>query len=156
MIVLELMTKKKMIETTFPVIDISQLAIPERSSYKPIYQISKWFARRSSAIFRAILLSACYRSSEKFMEHFYREENLSNITILDPFMGGGTTIVEGLRLGMNCIGGNSSLRKVGWSEKGKLKLKRSIPKTKKGIVKKHPRGSFPDNLPNSRGTVHIR
>ncbi|MCK4849215.1 MAG: hypothetical protein KAT16_09330, partial [Candidatus Heimdallarchaeota archaeon] len=94
----------KMIENDFPVLEISQLAIPERSSYKPIYQISKWFARRSSAIFRAILLSTNYTSSDNFMDKFYTEDSLSNITILDPFMGGGTTIVEGLRLGMNCIG----------------------------------------------------
>ena len=91
----------KMIENDFPVIKISQLAVPERSSYKPIYQMSKWFARRSSAIFRAILLSTNFNSSENFMEKFYTEESLSNVTILDPFMGGGTTIVEGLRLGMN-------------------------------------------------------
>jgi len=94
----------KMIENNFPVLEISQLAIPERSSYKPIYQISKWFARRSSAIFRAILLSTNYSSRDNFLDKFYAEDSLSNVTILDPFMGGGTTIVEGLRLGMNCIG----------------------------------------------------
>jgi putative DNA methylase len=94
----------KMIENFFPVLEVSHLAIPERSSYKPIYQISKWFARRSSAIFRAILLSSNYSSPENFMEKFYSEESLSHVTVLDPFMGGGTTIVEGLRLGMNCIG----------------------------------------------------
>jgi adenine-specific DNA methylase len=103
---------KRMIETSFPVIEISRLAIPERSSYKPIYQISKWFARRSSAVFRAILLSACYNSSKNFMKQFYEEENLSNVTLLDPFMGGGTTIVEGLRLGMNCIG--VDLNPIAW------------------------------------------
>ena len=103
---------KRMIETSFPVIEISQLAIPERSSYKPIYQISKWFARRSSAVFRAILLSSCYESSKNFMKHFYKEENLTNFTLLDPFMGGGTTIVEGLRLGMNCIG--VDLNPIAW------------------------------------------
>ncbi len=94
-----------MIETTFPIIEISQLAIPERSSYKPIYQISKWFARRSSAIFRAILLSCTLNSSENFMDEFYNaKDSFKDITILDPFMGGGTTIIEALRLGMQCIG----------------------------------------------------
>ncbi|MHA1513072.1 MAG: DNA methyltransferase [Candidatus Hodarchaeales archaeon] len=94
----------KMIENEFPVLEISQLAIPERSSYKPIYQISKWFARRSSATFRAILLSTNYSKPDNFMDKFYNEDSLSKVTVLDPFMGGGTTIVEGLRLGMNCIG----------------------------------------------------
>ncbi|MHA1443918.1 MAG: DNA methyltransferase [Candidatus Hodarchaeales archaeon] len=94
----------KMIENEFPVLEISQLAIPERSSYKPIYQISKWFARRSSATFRAILLSTNYSKPDNFMDKFYNEDSLSKVTILDPFMGGGTTIIEALRLGMNCIG----------------------------------------------------
>ncbi|MHA2052415.1 MAG: DNA methyltransferase [Candidatus Hodarchaeales archaeon] len=93
-----------MIENEFPTREISRLAIPERSSYKPIYQISKWFARRASSTFRAILLSACYTSSEAFMERFYAESSLSDVVIMDPFMGGGTTIIEGLRLGMKCIG----------------------------------------------------
>ncbi|MHA1992904.1 MAG: DNA methyltransferase [Candidatus Hodarchaeales archaeon] len=96
---------RRMIETTFPIIEISQLAIPERSSYKPIYQMSKWFARRSSSIFRAILLSCILDPSDDIMKEFYEvKDNFNNITILDPFMGGGTTIIEALRLGMNCIG----------------------------------------------------
>ena len=96
---------KRMIETSFPIIEISQLAIPERSSYKPIYQISKWFARRSSAIFRAILLSSILDPSDDIMREFYKaNDSFKGITILDPFMGGGTTIIEALRLGMNCVG----------------------------------------------------
>ncbi len=96
---------KKLIETTFPIVEISKLAIPERSSYKPIYQISKWFARRSSSIFRAILLGCILDPSENLMEHFYTtEDTLNEHVILDPFMGGGTSIIEALRLGMKCIG----------------------------------------------------
>ncbi|MHA1976859.1 MAG: DNA methyltransferase, partial [Candidatus Hodarchaeales archaeon] len=96
---------EKMIETTFPIIEISQLAIPERSSYKPIYQMSKWFARRSSSIFRAILLSCILSPSDDIMDEFYNaKDSFKNVTVLDPFMGGGTTIIEALRLGMKCIG----------------------------------------------------
>jgi adenine-specific DNA methylase len=96
---------KKLIETTFPIMEISRLAIPERSSYKPIYQISKWFARRSSSIFRAILLGCKLDPSENLMKHFYgTEDTLNKLVVLDPFMGGGTSIIEALRLGMNCIG----------------------------------------------------
>ncbi len=102
----------KLIETTFPIREISELAIPERSSYKPIYQISKWFARRSSSTFRAILLSSLLEPNEDLMKHFYSEHDFSNITVLDPFVGGGTTIIEGLRLGMNCVG--IDLNPVAW------------------------------------------
>ncbi|MFX1504981.1 MAG: hypothetical protein ACFFDC_02600 [Promethearchaeota archaeon] len=94
----------RLIEQIFPVREISQLAIPERSSYKPIYQISKWFARRSSSTFRALLLGAILPPSTDLMANFYSNHDFTNITILDPFVGGGTTIIEGLRLGLKCIG----------------------------------------------------
>ncbi len=96
---------KRMIESTFPIIDVSRLAIPERSSYKPIYQISKWFARRSSSIFRAILLGCVLNPSDNLMKEFFKTKGtFKEITVLDPFMGGGTTIIEALRLNMKCIG----------------------------------------------------
>ncbi|MFX0016291.1 MAG: hypothetical protein ACFE98_16995 [Candidatus Hermodarchaeota archaeon] len=94
----------KLIEEKFPILEISKLAIPERSSYKPIYQISKWFARRSSSIFRAILLGSILPPSDDLMMNFYLDHDFSDITVLDPFMGGGTTIIEGLRLGLSCVG----------------------------------------------------
>jgi len=94
----------RLIEQYFPIKEISQLAIPERSSYKPIYQISKWFARRSSSTFRALLLGALLPPSADLMVNFYDNHNFSNITVLDPFVGGGTTIIESLRLGLNSIG----------------------------------------------------
>ncbi len=102
----------KLIETTFPIREISELAIPERSSYKPIYQISQLFARRSSSTFRSILLSSLLEPNEDLMSQFYSEHDFSNITVLDPFVGGGTTIIEGLRLGMNCVG--IDLNPVAW------------------------------------------
>ena len=94
----------KLIEETFPIEEISKLAIPERSSYKPIYQISKWFARRSSSMFRAIILGSVLSSNENLMDQFYLDHDFKNYLLLDPFMGGGTSIIEGLRLGINCVG----------------------------------------------------
>ena len=46
------------IEIGFPIVEINRLAEPERNSFKPIYQMHKWFARRASCVFRAILLGA--------------------------------------------------------------------------------------------------
>ncbi len=94
----------KLIEETFPIKEISQLAVPERSSYKPIYQISKWFARRSSSMFRAIILGCVLSSNDNLMDSFYVEHNFKDLILLDPFMGGGTSIIEGLRLGIKCVG----------------------------------------------------
>jgi adenine-specific DNA methylase len=102
----------RLIEEKFPIKEISELAIPERSSYKPIYQISKWFARRSSSTFRAILLGSILPKSADLMDEFYKNHDFSDITVFDPFVGGGTTIIEALRLGLNCIG--IDLNPVAW------------------------------------------
>ena len=38
------------IEVGFPIVEINRLAEPERKSFKPIYQMHKWFARRASCV----------------------------------------------------------------------------------------------------------
>jgi putative DNA methylase len=49
---------KHAIEEYFPIVEINRLAVPERNAFKPIYQMHKWFARRASSVFRAILLAS--------------------------------------------------------------------------------------------------
>ncbi|MBI4488884.1 MAG: DUF1156 domain-containing protein [Deltaproteobacteria bacterium] len=102
--------------------EINRLAVPERNSFKPIYQMHKWFARRASCVFRAILLAALKPAVQAdgtptdLMEEFYKDHSSDPDTkdkvILDPFMGGGTTVVEALRLGCQVIG--IDLNPVAW------------------------------------------
>ena len=93
---------RKAIEESFPVVEINRLAIPERNAFKPIYQMHKWFARRASCVFRAILLSAMKPAGTDIMTEFYKDHtndaDTNGIRILDPFMGGGTTIVPERKL----------------------------------------------------------
>ncbi|MBW2737989.1 MAG: DUF1156 domain-containing protein, partial [Deltaproteobacteria bacterium] len=107
---------KKAIEESFPVVEINRLAIPERNAFKPIYQMHKWFARRASCVFRAILLSAMKPAGTDIMTEFYKnhtnDPDTNGVRILDPFMGGGTTIVEALRLGCHVTG--IDLNPVAW------------------------------------------
>lgn len=107
---------KKAIEEYFPIVEINKLAVPERNSFKPIYTMHKWFARRSSSVFRAILLAAMKPAGSDIMEEFYKDHTNDPDTngkiVLDPFMGGGTTIVEALRLGCKVIG--IDLNPVAW------------------------------------------
>ena len=107
---------KRAIEEDFPIVEINRLAAPERNSFKPIYQMHKWFARRASCVFRAILLGALKPAGTNIMEEFYKDHSNDPDTngkiILDPFMGGGTTIVEGSRLGMQMFG--CDLNPVAW------------------------------------------
>ena len=109
---------KTCLEVDFPIIPINRIAKPEMSSgaaRKPIYTWQKWWARRSSAVFRSILLSAATKApadpsatSKLVWETFYadmqKKKSLSHIKVADIFMGGGTTIVEALRLGMQAQG----------------------------------------------------
>ncbi|MBI4489411.1 MAG: DUF1156 domain-containing protein [Deltaproteobacteria bacterium] len=107
---------KRAIEESFPIVEINRLAVPERNAFKPIYQMHKWFARRASCVFRAILLGAMKPAGTNIMEEFYKDHtndpDTNGKVILDPFMGGGTTVVEGLRLGCKVIG--IDLNPVAW------------------------------------------
>lgn len=107
---------KRAIEEDFPIVEINRLAVPERNSFKPIYQMHKWFARRASCVFRAILLGALKPAGTNIMEEFYKDHSNDPDTkgkvVLDPFMGGGTTVVEALRLGCKVIG--VDLNPVAW------------------------------------------
>lgn len=107
---------KRTIEEGFPIIEINRLAVPERNAFKPIYQMHKWFARRASCVFRAILLGCLKPAGTDIMEEFYKDHtndpDTNGKVILDPFMGGGTTVVEALRLGCKVIG--IDLNPVAW------------------------------------------
>lgn len=110
------------IEVGFPIVEINRLAEPERNSFKPIYQMHKWFARRASCVFRAILLGSLKPAfnpdgtAVDLMEEFYKDHSNDTDTkgkvVLDPFMGGGTTVVEALRLGCKVVG--IDLNPVAW------------------------------------------
>jgi adenine-specific DNA methylase len=118
------------IEDSFPVVEINRLAIHENNpeNIRPIYKMHRWFARRASCIFRAILLG-CLKSlpldengrptktgAELIMEEFYKEHandpDTEGKSILDPFMGRGTTVVEAIRLGCAVLG--IDLNPVAW------------------------------------------
>lgn len=108
--------QKRAIEESFPIVEINRLAVPERNAFKPIYQMHKWFARRASCVFRAILLGAMKPAGTDIMAEFYKDHtddpDTNGVRILDPFMGGGTTVVEALRLGCNVTG--IDLNPVAW------------------------------------------
>ena len=107
---------RRAIEESFPIVEINRLAVPERNAFKPIYQMHKWFARRASCVFRAILLGAMKPAGADIMAEFYKDHtddpDTNGVRILDPFMGGGTTVVEALRLGCHVTG--VDLNPVAW------------------------------------------
>ena len=117
---------KTCLEVDFPIAQINQISTVEASSgaaTKPIYQIGKWYARRQSSVFRSLLLAAATEApndpseaAKSIWSHYYcnhqKARKYSNLKVLDPFMGGGTTLVEGNRLGMQMTG--IDLNPVAW------------------------------------------
>ncbi len=94
-----------MIETAFDVPFIADLALHEKQiqqNYRPVIAIHKWFARRPGTLFRGLLLSEF--SQGKLKDNFFESHNLKGITVLDPFMGGGTPLLEANRVGCDIIG----------------------------------------------------
>lgn len=90
-----------------PVEQLYQLAIREGNAKKPVYEMHKWWARRLGSVFRMLLLLATApenQSDAELWRRFYEGDNLSGLRLLDPFMGGGTSIIEGTKLKIQTAG----------------------------------------------------
>lgn len=94
-----------MIEKNFDISFIADLALREKQiqqNYRPIIAVHKWFARRPGTLFRGLLLSEFL--DKPLSEVFYQSNRLRGIRVADPFMGGGTPLIEANRLGCDVIG----------------------------------------------------
>jgi len=113
------------IEYDFPIEQLNRIAQKEApvGGRKPLYNLHKWWARRLSSVFRMLILAAFAEEDIHPTELWRRFYSRNQVTveqdgkrvppiILDPFMGGGTTIVEALRLGCKVIG--VDLNPVAW------------------------------------------
>ena len=132
---------KTCLEVDFPIVPINALSRLEGNAGKPIYQMSKWWARRRSSVFRAMLLAAAMEAPTKkqqdgtpildtegipvpdeteaakavwdvYYANHQKAGNFKGLKVLDCFMGGGTTLVEGSRLGFQVSG--VDLNPVAW------------------------------------------
>jgi len=111
------------LEVDFPILPVNQVAIIEGNAGKPIYQMSKWWARRRSSVFRSMLIAAATKAPEdkshaaklvwdNYYANHQKKGAFKHLKVADIFMGGGTTLVEGSRLGMQMVG--SDLNPVAW------------------------------------------
>ncbi len=83
-----------------------------KNIYRPPYYVHKWWARRIGSVFRGIALDMLLPDGENVMDAYYRAHDFSGTVVLDPFMGGGTTVGETLRLGCKVVG--CDLNPVAW------------------------------------------
>ncbi len=94
-----------MIERDFDIPFIANLALREKQiqqNYRPIIAVHKWFARRPGTLFRGLLLSEFIE--KPLREAFYDSNELHGLRVADPFMGGGTPLIEANRVGCEVIG----------------------------------------------------
>jgi putative DNA methylase len=91
-------------ETNFDETLIAGLASAEKQvqqSYRPIIAVHKWFARRPGTLFRGLALAELV--DRPLAEHYFKSHDLDGV-ILDPFMGGGTSLFEANRMGLSVVG----------------------------------------------------
>lgn len=94
-------------EGTLPAAALARIALREGQATRPIYRMHRWFARRLGSQFRAILsgltLSA-EATEDDFWGSYLGKVSLDGLRVLDPFVGGGTTLIEARRAGASVIG----------------------------------------------------
>lgn len=96
-----------LLETAFPFESVAELVLADRRRPDPAYQAHRWWARRPPALLRSVLLAATLppgEADELWRRYATPEPWLSGTQVSDPFMGGGTTLLEAARLGADVTG----------------------------------------------------
>ncbi|MFI0370387.1 hypothetical protein ACH35V_21170 [Actinomadura sp. 1N219] len=98
----------RLIEAWFPYIEVSRFVAADRRGRDPVYGVHKWFARRPPTLVRALLLASHFGrdvGQQTFWEgHRSPGHWLNDAVVYDPFMGGGTSLVESARMGASVAG----------------------------------------------------
>jgi len=93
------------IEINYDIPLVAALALREKQlqqNYRPIIAVHKWFARRPGALFRALTLAEF--GEAPLADIYFQANDFQGITVADPFMGGGTPLIEANRVGCDVIG----------------------------------------------------
>lgn len=142
----------KPIEIDFPIEQVNEIAEREahaKEKFRPILYIHKWWARRLGSVFRTIILYTLLDENAKVLEDngkwrpvtkeelanpwslYLKDVDLGGKIVLDPMMGGGTTIVEALRCGCKVVG--QELNPVAWFLVKKIVEPVDLDELKKGF-----------------------
>jgi len=124
----------KPIEKDFPIEQVNEIAEREahaKEKYRPVLFIHKWWARRLGSVFRTIVLYTLVDENTKVLDErtgkwrkitkeelenpwllYLKDVDFGGKVVLDPMMGGGTTVVEALRTGCKVVA--QDLNPVAW------------------------------------------
>jgi putative DNA methylase len=101
-------SSQRFVEVSFPFVEISRLVAADLRLKDPVYGLHRWFARRPPSLVRSLLLGAYLPASTPSTEFWQRMSSpgawLDGATVYDPFMGGGTSLVEAARMGAAVAG----------------------------------------------------
>jgi adenine-specific DNA methylase len=98
--------KRSALEREFPATEISRIAEGEswrKEVHRPATATHKWWAKRLGSVFRAILAAAVTESGQSALDGYSGAIDLNGLTVLDPFAGSGTTLVETVKLGGRAV-----------------------------------------------------
>ena len=93
------------IESRFDIPLIASMALKEKQiqqNYRPIIAVHKWFARRPGTLFRGLILAEF--GDQPLSRSFFEANDFPNRVVADPFMGGGTPLLEANRVGCDVQG----------------------------------------------------
>lgn len=143
----------KPIEKDFPIEYINEIAEREahaKEKYRPVLFIHKWWARRLGSVFRTIVLYTLVDENTKVLDErtgkwrkiteeelenpwllYLKDVDFGGKVVLDPMMGGGTTVVEALRTGCKVVA--QDLNPVAWFLVKKIVEPVDIEDLKKGF-----------------------
>ena len=80
---------------------LSRQEVFNKHLFRPNTYLHKWWARRCGSTFRTILKQFAPDARRR---DYYAAGGLEGKVVLDPMMGGGTTLHEAIRMGANVIG----------------------------------------------------
>ena len=93
------------IEDRFLIPFIAGMALREKQiqqNYRPIIAVHKWFARRPGTLFRGMVLSEF--GNRPLTDSFFEANDFPGRLVADPFVGGGTPLLEANRVGCDVLG----------------------------------------------------
>lgn len=99
------MRRAMSIEHNFDIAFVASHALREKQiqqNYRPYVAVHKWFARRPGSLFRSLVLAEF--GTKSLQDAYYEGHDLAGKLVVDPFMGGGTPIIEANRVGCDVQG----------------------------------------------------
>ncbi|BCU66880.1 DNA methylase [Sulfolobales archaeon HS-7] len=146
----------KLIERGLPELEkINEEARREKTGGRyPISELNFWWARKPLVVSRAMILGSILDNDEEFIRLMIKGneatvenpipkdviKRFENLTLLDPFAGGGSIPFEGLRLGLKVIA--NDYNPVAWALLKALDIREELVNVKEWerISKKYKRG----------------